>query len=203
MAPRDRHMGRCALPLLLLVLMAGTSPSEDAREGTAESPATLEAGDTSAEARAPEFELRDQFGATHRYTYPREKVAVLLIADKQGSEQVSTWVLPLYERYKDRIDIDGVADLSAVPGFLRGTVRFFIKRSADHPIMLDWDGAVCGDFACVSEKVNVFLVNKDGSIRLTLHGPADDSLLERICAEIDLLQSERPGTRITDSRKNG
>lgn len=188
MALVDQQIGRCARPLFLLALLAAASPCDEALEkaGTAQSAYQEPAGTL----HAPEFELKDQFGATHQYAYPREKIAVLLIADKEGSEQVSTWVVPLHERYKDRIDIDGVADLSAVPGFLRGAVRFFIKRGAEHPIMLDWDGAVCGDFVCVSGKVNVFVVNKDGGICLTLQGAANDSLLKQLYTEVDRLHSE-------------
>ncbi|MCC6696931.1 MAG: hypothetical protein IT365_14975 [Candidatus Hydrogenedentes bacterium] len=192
MALVDQQIGRCARPLLLLALLAAASPCDEALEKAVTSQAANpEPADTS---RAPEFELQDQFGTTHQYAYPREKVAVLLIADKEGSKQVSTWVVPLHERFQDRIDIDGVADLSAVPAFLRGTVRFFIKRSAEHPIMLDWDGAVCGDFVCAPGKVNVFVVNKDGGICLTLQGAANDSLLKQLYAEIDRLHRPKTDT---------
>ena len=191
----DRRVARYARPLFVLGLaltsIAGddTTRTDAPREELSSTAGTaIQKSASRSTARAPEFELEDQFGATHQYAYPREKIAVLLIADKEGSKQVSSWVVPLHGRYKDQIDIDGVADLSAVPALLRGTVRFFIKRGADHPIMLDWDGAVTRGFACTAGKVNVFLVSKDGVIGLTLHGPADDSLLEQLYEEIDRLR---------------
>ena len=67
------------------------------------------------DAPAPGFDLQDQFGKLHQVAFPKARVSVLTLADRAGSEQLEGWVRPLYERYRDTIDIHGVAKLDGVP----------------------------------------------------------------------------------------
>ncbi len=141
--------------------------------------------DHPAPVRVEPFALEDQFGDAHNYTFPKARVSVLLFADKAGSEQVEGWVLPLYDRYQNRIDIDGVADLSAVPSLMRGVVRFFFKRNAKRPIMLDWDGTVTSNFACTAGRANVFVVDTEGIVSFRYAGGADPKSIEAVCLAVD------------------
>jgi hypothetical protein len=56
-----------------------------------------------------DFKLRDQFGKTLQYLFPKERVSVLTSGDRKGSSQIEGWVRPVYERYRDRVDLHGVA----------------------------------------------------------------------------------------------
>lgn len=88
--------------------------------------------------KAKSFSLKDQFGNSHELKFPREKITVLAFADRSGSDQLEGWIRPLYQRYREKIDIYGVAELSAVPMIARGFVRSVIRKSSNYPIMLDW-----------------------------------------------------------------
>jgi len=84
--------------------------------------ATGEARATRLESKAEPFTLEDQSGDRHEYTFPMSKVSVLLVADKEGSKQVEGWVAPLHERYRKRIDIDGIAFYARIWGACRRAV---------------------------------------------------------------------------------
>src|SRR4051794_6077828 len=77
--------------------------------------------------KVPDFELKDQHNVTRTYQFPRDKISLLTVADRKGSDQIEAWVRPIKQRYGNRIDIDGVADMSTVPTGLRTLVRNAFK----------------------------------------------------------------------------
>lgn len=131
------------------------------------------------------FTLEDQFGTTHTYTFPRTKVSVLLLADKDGSKQVKSWVIPLHERYGDKVDVDGVAELSAVPVLMRGIVRFFFKRNSERPIMMDWEGGVTEAFEPTPGVVNVYVIDTSGQVVCEHSGEATSDTLAKVTDAVD------------------
>lgn len=137
--------------------------------------------------RAAEFSLKDQFGTTYDYTFPRAKISVLAFSDKEGAEQLEDWIRPLFEKYQDRIDIRGVAELSAVPSLARGIVRGMIKKKSKHPVMLDWKGEVSRNYKYQKEVANIVLINQDGLIVTREIGSADAGRLDKFYREIDAL----------------
>lgn len=137
--------------------------------------------------RAVEFALKDQFGNELAYKFPREKVSVLAIGDKEGSEQLEAWIRPLVERYGDKVDIHGIAELSAVPGIAKGVVRNIIKKKSKYAVMLDWSGDVSKSYNFQKDKANIILIDKNGSIVAKQIGTADGSKLEHFYKEIDSL----------------
>ena len=136
---------------------------------------------------ATPFALDDQYGERHQYAFPKSKASVLLFADKEGSKHVEGWVVQLHKQYADRVDIDGIADVSAVPTLMRGVVRFFFKRNSERPIMLDWEGAVAADYACTAAQVNVFVVSADGTIEYRHVGEATPESIADVCRAVDRL----------------
>jgi hypothetical protein len=62
----------------------------------------------------------------------------VFFTDYTGSGQFEDWIRPLYDRYQKTIGIYGVADLSAVPGFMRGLVYRAFRTQLQYPIMFDW-----------------------------------------------------------------
>ena len=89
-----------------------------------------------------DFALSDQNSVCRRYSFPKEKVTAMTVADRAGSDQLEPWIRSLYERYGTQIDIDGVADVSMVPQSLHGVVRALFRNRLTHSVMLDWDGSV-------------------------------------------------------------
>jgi hypothetical protein len=137
--------------------------------------------------KAKDFTLKDQFGNNLEYKFPREKVTILAFGDKDGSDQLEAWIRPLYDKYTEKIDIMGVAELSAVPAIARGIVRAMIKKKSKKAVMLDWEGKVSKDFNYEKKKANIIVIDKNGNILTKEVGVADDAKLKKIYAEIDKL----------------
>lgn len=128
--------------------------------------------------KAPAFELEDQFNKKFAFKFPAKKVTVFVFGDRKGAEQIEGWVRPLYEKYTDKIEIHGIAELSTVPWIAKGFVRNAIKSKSKNPIMLDWSGKVSKDYGSESDKANVFVVSKTGEIIAEKRGAASSTELE-------------------------
>lgn len=141
--------------------------------------------------KATAFSLKDQFGNELSYKFPREKTTILAFADKTGSEQLEAWIQPLVNRYSskyaDKLDIQGVAELSSVPGIAKGVVRNLIKKKVDRPVMLDWKGDVSKSYSYEKDKVNVLLIDRQGNIVSREIGAADKTKLDSFYKKIDAL----------------
>lgn len=135
--------------------------------------------------RAVEFSLKDQFGVETAYKFPREKVSILTIGDKEGAEQLEAWIRPLAEKYGDKIELHGVAELSAVPGIAKGIVRNIIKKKSSHSVMLDWSGDVSKSYGFKKDSANLFLIDKQGNIISRQTGAATPAQLQALYAQID------------------
>ena len=137
--------------------------------------------------KATSFELKDQYDKKLAYAFPKQKVSVLIFGDRKGSEQIEGWVRPLYARYQDRIDQNGVAVLGSVPSLMRGIVRQIFKSQVKYPVLLDWTGNVSRAYEYQSGKANLIVIDRNGQIVYCVFGAANESELHRIYAQIDKL----------------
>ena len=139
--------------------------------------------------QAVSFALKDQFGNELSFKFPREKVTVFAFADKNGSEQLEDWIRPLVERYcvkdADKIDVEGIAELSSVPGIAKGVVRNLIKKKSERPVMLDWNGEVSKSYNYEKDQANIILIDRQGNIIAREIGAASAAKLAKIYQEID------------------
>jgi hypothetical protein len=131
------------------------------------------------------IELHDQFDAPQTLSFPATNVTLLTIADKKGSEQVAGWVTPLKQRFGKRIDIRGLADVSAVPRPFRGMVRKKFQKLQTYPVMLDWSGEAVKAFTYVPDKANVLVLDGRGQILQRISGEANPKAVQDLCAAID------------------
>lgn len=131
------------------------------------------------------FELQDQYGARHRVAFPRQRISVLVFADREGSEQLESWVRPLYERYRGAIDIHGVAKLAGVPPPLRPVLRAIFRRAVEYPVMMDWTGRVSEEYAYEACRVNLVVVSPAGRVEYRFNGAATPAELDQCFARID------------------
>jgi hypothetical protein len=150
---------------------------------------------TSNPARAPEFELKDQYGQALAYRFPARQVSVLIFGDREGAGQIEGWVRPLYERYGERVSIRGVAVLSSVPAFMRPVVRGIFKSRVKYPVLLDWRGDVTKSYGYESKRANVFVIGTDGAIILKLVGAASGEGLRQVQARLDGLLGGAPAAQ--------
>lgn len=141
--------------------------------------------------KASEFSLKDQFGTVYDYKFPREKVSILAFGDKDGAEQLENWIKPLVEKYDTKLDISGIAELSAVPSIARGIVRSMIKKKSKFPVMLDWKGTVSKSYKYEKKLANIIVIDKDGTIIFKDTGEADKDKLDKLYKEIDKLLAEK------------
>ncbi len=135
--------------------------------------------------KVPDFELKDQYDKTASYRFPKPKVTVLTFGDRKGSEQIEGWARPLWDRYQTKIDQQGVAVLTSVPFFARGIVRGIFKSNVKYSVLLDWTGSVSKSFGYQSGKANLYVINRDGQIVLTVTGAASQTELNKVFAQID------------------
>jgi hypothetical protein len=138
------------------------------------------------------FELRDQYDIARKISFPATNVTVVTVADRKGSEQIDGWIAPLKERYGGRIDIQGVADMSKVPGLLRSMVREQFKKRRTYPVMLDWDGRVARGFNYHKDEANVFVIDRDGRITGHFTGAANEIVLSALFGAVDRALSKPP-----------
>lgn len=147
-------------------------------------------------AHAAGFTLDDQFGKTHEYQFPKEKVSVLLFADREGSEQIEGWVRPLYDKYRTSVDVDGVALLKGVPELMRGTIKFLFRKQVAHPIMMDWTGETTELFDCHAKEASVFVIDTQGQIVFTTYGEATPERLASVVEAVEaVIHGERGETK--------
>jgi hypothetical protein len=145
------------------------------------------------------FELEDQFKEPHSVAFPSDKVTFLILADRKGSDEVEGWITALYEKYEDDIAIKGVAKLQGVPGLMQGLVRKLFKKGVDYPVMMDWDGTVCDAYGYEEKQANVFVIDKDGEIALTLVGPSEEANVAKVCEMIDSLMTDSSSTNASSA----
>ena len=135
--------------------------------------------------RLETFTLSDQFERTHAVAFPRERPLLLTVADRKGAAQVHGWVAPMQERFGTRLDQAGVADVSKVPGFLRGRVRAEFREEYAHPVLLDWQGTVCRGVKAERGQVTVLLVSRTGEIVFRAGGAVAPDALERLSRAVE------------------
>jgi len=132
-----------------------------------------------------DFTLTDQNLKTRNYRFPKSKVTVMTVADHKGSEQLAPWIQRLHDRYENRIDIDGVADVSMIPRPFHGVLREAFRKEVTHSVMLDWGGSVVKQFGYAKGVANIYVINRRGRITKHLNGLVTDEAILELTREID------------------
>lgn len=140
------------------------------------------------------LELRDQYDAPQKLSFPSTNVTILTIADRKGAEQVAGWIAALRQQLGSRVDIRGLANVAAVPGFLQGRVRKSFQQTYRYPVMLDWSGRWCAHFGCRADVANILVIRRDGTIAGRFSGAVESA---RVKAAVAVAEAEL--SRETDS----
>ncbi len=138
-----------------------------------------------------DFTLTDQNTKTRSYRFPKTKVTVMTVADHKGSDQLAPWIQRLHDRYENRIDIDGVANVSMIPKPFHNMFREAFRKQLTYSVMLDWDGAVVKQFDYAKGVANVYVIDRRGRILKQVTGPASDEAMRGLTQEIDRAISGR------------
>ena len=133
------------------------------------------------------IELPDQFEKPQKLSFPNTNLTVLTLADRKGSEQIAGWVEPVAQRFGTRVAVRGIADVSAVPRLLRGTVRSAFRKEQSYPVMMDWSGKEVAKFAPKENVTTVLLIDGQGKILRRYEGVAKQAEVEELCKLIQEL----------------
>lgn len=133
------------------------------------------------------IELPDQFEKLQKLSFPNTNITVLTLADRKGSEQIAGWVEPVAHQFGARVAVHGIADVSAVPRLLRGTVRSAFRKEQSHPVMMDWSGQEVAKFAPKENVTTVLLMDGQGKILRRYEGVAKQADVEELCKVIQEL----------------
>ena len=132
-----------------------------------------------------DFDLTDQDAKPRSYRFPKAKVTVMTVADHKGSDQLAPWIQKLHDRYQDRIDIDGIADVSMIAKPFQAMFREAFRRQLTRSVMLDWDGSVVKQFGYTKGVANLYVIDRRGRIVKEFSGPVTDAAERELTREID------------------
>lgn len=136
--------------------------------------------------KATEFILQDQYEKTVILRQYEGRVVVLLGSDKEGSSQNAAWIKVIKDKYSDRVLVQGIANLSSVPFFLKTKIRNDLRKDGES-ILLDWKGEVFRSYGFVKDVSNIVLIDGRGVIRHRSAGSASSEAVHELFRKIDIL----------------
>jgi len=143
---------------------------------------------TKTNSKAPVFSLQDQYDKTVSLGQFAGHTVILIASDKEGSLQNPAWRKAIKDKYADQVVIQGIANVSTVPFFLKGKIRNDFKKNGES-ILLDWKGEVFRSYDLKPKAANVVLIDGSGMIRFLHAGPADPDAQKRLIEKIDQLET--------------
>jgi len=141
------------------------------------------------------FELSDQHARARTYRFPKARVTVMTVADHQGSAQLPAWIERVYRRFGKRVDIDGVADVSMIPGPFQGMLREAFRKQLTYSVMLDWNGSVVDQFAPTKGLANIYVIDRQGRVVKRMTGPVSDAAMRDLSQAITQALADLPPTK--------
>jgi predicted transcriptional regulator len=134
--------------------------------------------------KATEFTLQDQYEKTISLKQLEGRIVVLIASDKEGKEQNAAWTRAIRDKYADRILVQGIANVSSVPFFLKGKIRNDFRKEGDS-ILLDWKGEVFEAYNLTKGVSNVILIDTRGMIHYRSSGPASPEAVRELFRKIE------------------
>lgn len=126
------------------------------------------------------YVLEDQYGIEHRSVTNNGKRQLLFLADRSGSEYTSNWTKVLEPLYRNTIEFVALADVSSVPGFLKGFIKGKFKDAYSNPILMDWEGKLFEYYNCPEGIPTILFVDNKGIIRYKISGKGTNSELQML-----------------------
>ena len=142
--------------------------------------------------------LTDQYEKGWQLSDLHGAVVILIDGDLQGSQFNSAWGRAVRARYQDRnlVHVVFAAHLTAAPALLHGFVRGkFLSKDPAHPaspILLDWKGVIARRFGFRDNVANIYVIDRDGTLRYSTAGRATQGELAPLFAALDGLIPAAP-----------
>jgi hypothetical protein len=154
-------------------------------------------GATAVQARSTtliDFEIKDQFDQVYRQADYEGRILYVIGSDAKGSSFNGEWGRAIYEALKGEEGFEDVvslplADLRAVPFFLKGTIRKKFPQEKDRWVLMDWKGVFPKAYGFERRSMNIVVFAADGRLVHQAHGrELDKGVLDGIVTAIrDLL----------------
>ena len=126
------------------------------------------------------YVLEDQYGNEHKSVNIQGKRQLLFLADRSGSDFTSNWTKVLEPLYRNTIEFVAFADVSSVPGFLKGFIKGKFKDSYSNPILMDWEGKLFEYYNCPEGIPTIVFIDNKGIIRYKISGNGTSSELQML-----------------------
>lgn len=133
------------------------------------------------------IQLADQWEKPANLRAPLTQVTLLTVADRAGAAQINDWIAPLKSQFGTNIQFFAVADVSSVPGPLRGMVRRRFTKEYAYPVSLDWQGVVSGQLPIKPHAANLFLLDRNGQVQHSVKGAMEPQPLKSLTNAIAAL----------------
>jgi len=126
------------------------------------------------------YVLEDQYGNEHKSVNIQGRRQLLFLADRTGSDFTSNWTKVLEPLYRNTIEFVAFADVSSVPGFLKGFIKGKFKDSYSNPILMDWEGKLFEYYNCTDGIPTIVFIDNKGIIRYKISGKGTNSELQML-----------------------
>jgi thioredoxin-related protein len=126
------------------------------------------------------YVLEDQYGNEHKSVNIQGRRQLLFLADRTGSDYTSNWTKVLEPLYRNTIEFVAFADVSSVPGFLKGFIKGKFKDSYLNPILMDWEGKLFEYYNCPDGIPTIVFIDNKGIIRYKISGKGTNSELQML-----------------------
>jgi hypothetical protein len=116
------------------------------------------------------FTCLDQFDREHTDAELRDRVAVLLWADRAGNDHRRRWKRLLARELREdvaagTVAMRDVAHARGVPGFVKGMVKGSFSEDRREWALLDWEGVFAEAYAPTEDHLNVLVFGAGGALR--------------------------------------
>jgi subtilisin family serine protease len=159
-------------------------------------PLRAETGSAAAEPPAPplNFDLKDQFDREYTQALCAGKIAIVVIADREGSKFSGPWSeavgRDLRAAAAPATQWVPVATLPAVPGFMRGFIKGKFPQKPEQWTLLDWGGSLAKAYGLAGKRCHVLVFGSDG--RLLHHSGGREVDAAAVTAIVAAVVSSKP-----------
>ena len=121
--------------------------------------------------RAIGFTMEDQYEKEWSWDdHWRGKPTIIMMTDRKGKDFLQNWIKPLVDTFRTQVRFASFADVSTVPGFLKGFIRGKFREAFTWSILMDWDGMVMEHYKAKPDVPNILFVDSNGIVRLHTWG---------------------------------
>ncbi len=135
--------------------------------------------------RVPDFTIEDQFERAWKAKNFSGTTTIFVLSDRSGYQYSDNWTTVLIPRFKNApVRFVPVADVRAVPGFLKGYIRGQFKDKFTYAVLMDWEGVLVSAFKMTEGYPNFVVVNKKGIIEHVTHGKGSSTEIEALALKL-------------------